>query len=273
MIVAKQEQVFTHFNVLLKDKTIMVVDEFGETKYHYEQMLSILKNYVTSDKIIVDQKFVSQYIERSCPHTFIISNKDIPFKIPDDSDRRFMCQRCNDDYTHYIDGIKQTSDVPYLTRLNECLTQDNFSKLFTLYLLECHHLFKDFVHINKTTLPDTKLRRQMVVGIHRIEQDFIVDIVNCPTKYSMFNLLEPHKGEMSYIWYTHDLYDAFKLWNNYHNIPAKNDFSHELTILFGQKTERICRGGDVQRGFVLSLETRDRFKIKKTEIVMIDNDI
>lgn len=102
------ETVFGNFNSSLKNKLVLQVNELdGQNGYKHEQAL---KDLITTDKTLINEKMVKPYTIENFIRVFLISNAFNPLKLTTDSRRYFA-----------IETPKKKKDISYYKRLRQML--------------------------------------------------------------------------------------------------------------------------------------------------------
>jgi hypothetical protein len=135
---AKMDDVFGSYNVGLRDRLVMVLNEVeGKDGYSNKEQI---KNLITEETTIIREKYISQYEQTNYIRLMILSNNLNPIEISHD-DRRFVVFK-----SHY-----KKPNAHYFDKLYDLLDNDEHMELLFNMLMK-HDItnFKPSEHRPKT---------------------------------------------------------------------------------------------------------------------------
>jgi len=135
---AKMDDVFGSYNVGLRDRLVMVLNEVeGKDGYSNKEQI---KNLITEETTIIREKYISQYEQTNYIRLMILSNNLNPIEISHD-DRRFVVFK-----SHY-----KKPNAQYFDKLYDLLDNDEHMELLFNMLMK-HDItnFKPSEHRPKT---------------------------------------------------------------------------------------------------------------------------
>jgi len=153
-------------NTSLYGKMLVVFEELGKsTKAEWEKISSCLKEWITSDMIQYNQKYVAPFTSNNI-NNYII-NTNCESLIGADGRRYFVC----DLSTQY------KNDFDFWKCLHDTCFNPEIGKAFYLYMME-----RDVSSFNSARMPDTKRKKE-----------YIADLIKSPFKFIKFNYILTNK--------------------------------------------------------------------------------
>jgi len=147
-------------NTTLYGKMLVVFEELGKTtKIEWEKMSSCLKEWITSDMISFNQKYVAPFTSNNINNYIINTNTE--------------CLRGADGRRYFVADLstKYKNDFKFWDLLHKTCFNESVGKAFYLYMIE-----RDITGFNSAKFPMTKRKEQ-----------YMADLIKSPYKFIKYN--------------------------------------------------------------------------------------